>query len=97
MRSRPFHQRAVTSENLPDRQTGVRRRLRIILDNGLISAPIIMSTISSRGQITGPFTNDEVRHIVAVLNAGELPAPLQDEPVRVINVQGDNASTIVSP
>jgi SecD/SecF fusion protein len=69
----------------------------IILDNQLISAPIIMSTISSRGQIAGSFTDDEVRHIVAVLNAGELPAPLQDEPVCAINIQGENTSTTGSP
>jgi SecD/SecF fusion protein len=62
----------------------------IILDDVLLSAPAIMSPISGAGQITGNFTRDQVDFIVHVLKAGELPFPLNEEPVRVIDVPGEN-------
>jgi preprotein translocase subunit SecD len=79
---------ALTRANLPDRQTGLRRKLGIILDDVLLSAPAIMSPIGDAGQITGNFTEDDVRFIVNVLNSGELPVPLEREPVRVVDVPG---------
>jgi SecD/SecF fusion protein len=78
---------AVTSTNLPDRQTGLRRKLGIVFDDQLISAPAIMGTISDRGRITGNFSREEVQFLVAVLQAGELPAPLAKTPVETIVVK----------
>jgi preprotein translocase subunit SecD len=56
--------------------TGFSRKLGIILDGFLVSAPAIRSTISGRGEITGSFSRQEVDDLVDVLNAGSLPAPL---------------------
>ena len=77
----------VTSSNLPDRQTGLRRKLGIIFDDRLISAPRIMSTIRDRGRITGDFTREEIQFLAAILQAGELPTPLCKEPVETIVVK----------
>lgn len=59
----------------------VDRPLGIILDNYLYSAPNIITTISDRGQITGSFTQEEVKSQVSVLLAGGLPAALTEEPL----------------
>jgi protein-export membrane protein SecD len=55
----------------------VGRRFAIVLDNEVISAPVIREPIpGGRGVISGDFTPQEV-HILAVqLRAGALPAPL---------------------
>ena len=53
------------------------RRLAIILDGQLYSAPVIQDAIyGGNAQITGSFTADEVQKIVNVLRAGALPAPV---------------------
>ncbi len=71
----------LTGSNLPDRASGFTRKLGIILDNYLQSAPSINSAIFDRGQITGSFTRERVDEIVSVLNAGSLPNALEEEPV----------------
>ncbi|MGQ9912723.1 MAG: protein translocase subunit SecD [Thermogutta sp.] len=71
----------LTSENRPDPNTGFERRLGIILDGYLYSAPTIRSTISAQGQITGNFTQEEVRSLLQVLEAGSLPAMLSPQPI----------------
>jgi SecD/SecF fusion protein len=71
----------LTSNNLPDRPSNTYRRLGIVLDGELISAPRLMSTIGRDGQITGNFTEAEVDHIVDVLRAGRLPVLLKRQPV----------------
>jgi preprotein translocase subunit SecD len=67
----------LTSGNLPDEASGFTRKLGIILDGYLYSAPSIQSTIQDRGEITGSFTRSDVNDLAAVLNAGVLPAPLK--------------------
>lgn len=55
----------------------VGRRLAIILDGKLYSAPVIQDAIySGNAQITGAFTVDECTRLVNVLRAGALPAPV---------------------
>ncbi len=71
----------LTARNLPDKQSGHERRLGIVLDKYLISAPSIRGTITSRGEITGSFTNDEVKELVDILRAGKLPATLDPNPL----------------
>ena len=71
----------LTSRNLPDPANGLTSRLGILLDDVLQSAPVIRSTISSSGQITGNFDQREVDEIVEILNAGSLPAALEREPI----------------
>ena len=48
----------------------------IVLDNKVISAPIIQSQIFSNGQITGRFSVEETKDLALVLRAGALPVPL---------------------
>jgi len=73
--------RQLTKRNLPDQATRLERHLGIILDNEMLSAPTIQTTISNRGQIHGSFTKDYVDFLVGVLNAGSLPASLRPEPI----------------
>ncbi|MFB3926105.1 MAG: protein translocase subunit SecD [Syntrophales bacterium] len=63
-----------------DRITGenVKKRLAIILDNVVYSAPVIQERISGGdAQITGNFTMEEARDLAIVLRAGALPAPVR--------------------
>jgi preprotein translocase subunit SecD len=63
-----------------DRITGenVKKRMAIVLDNNIYSAPVIQERISGgRAQITGTFSMDEANNLAIVLRAGALPAPLK--------------------
>ncbi|MEW6674871.1 MAG: protein translocase subunit SecD [Nitrospirota bacterium] len=56
----------------------VKKRLAIILDNTIYSAPVIQEKISGgNAQITGNFSMEEARDLSIVLRAGALPAPLK--------------------
>lgn len=71
--------RALTTNNAP---VGTRqRRLGIVLDDTLLSAPSILQPISKEGRITGNFTREEVRRLVDILEAGQLPAALTPQPI----------------
>ena len=66
--ARDFEQ--VTTEN-------VGRRLAIILDNNVYSAPVIKQPISGgEAIIEGRFSLEEARDLAIVLRAGSLPAPV---------------------
>jgi len=60
------------------RETGrnIGRRLAIILDGSVASAPTIQSQIGAEGQITGRFTTQEADELSKILRAGALPATL---------------------
>ncbi|BCS87195.1 protein translocase subunit SecD [Pseudodesulfovibrio sediminis] len=61
----------LTSEN-------VNKRMAIVLDGKVYSAPVIQERISGgRASITGQFTQEEARDLAVVLRAGSLPAPVQ--------------------
>jgi preprotein translocase subunit SecD len=61
----------VTAEN-------VKRRLAIVLDDTIYSAPVIQERISGgEAQITGSFTPEEASDLAIVLRAGSLPAPVK--------------------
>ena len=61
----------------PKNQTDRGRQLAIVLDDQLISAPVIQSEIGTSGQITGRFTAQEAQKLANELNAGALPAPMK--------------------
>jgi SecD/SecF fusion protein len=61
--------------NITEKNIG--RRLAIILDDRLVSAPVIQSKIERSGRITGQFTEQQVADIVTVLKTGSLVAPLE--------------------
>jgi preprotein translocase subunit SecD len=55
----------------------IGRRLAIILDGKVYSAPNIQSRIAGgKGQITGRFSIEEAKDLATVLRAGALPAPV---------------------
>lgn len=55
----------------------VGKRMAIVLDNNVYSAPSIRERISGgSGVITGRFTETEAKDLAIVLRAGALPAPL---------------------
>jgi preprotein translocase subunit SecD len=63
-----------------ERITGdnVKKRMAVVLDNTIYSAPVIQERISGgRAQITGTFTTQEANDLAIVLRAGALPAPLK--------------------
>jgi len=56
----------------------VKKRLAIILDGTVYSAPVIQERIAGgNAQITGSFSMDEAKDLSIVLRAGALPAPLK--------------------
>jgi preprotein translocase subunit SecD len=56
----------------------VKRRLAIVLDNRVYSAPVIQERIAGgRASITGNFDLKEARDLAIILRAGALPAPVQ--------------------
>ena len=62
-----------------ERITGdnVNKRLAIVLDNSVYSAPTIQEKIAGgQARITGRFTTEEARDLAIVLRAGALPAPV---------------------
>ncbi len=59
---------------LTEQNTG--RQLAIILDNRVVSAPVIQSRITDEGQITGAFGQQEAQDLSLVLRSGALPAPM---------------------
>ncbi len=61
----------ITAEN-------VGKRLAIVLDNTVYSAPVVKERISGgRASITGGFTMEEAKDLAIVLRAGALPAPVK--------------------
>ena len=61
----------ITGEN-------VKKRMAIVLDDTIYSAPVIQERISGgRAQITGTFSTQEANDLAIVLRAGALPAPLK--------------------
>ncbi|WP_020468283.1 protein translocase subunit SecDF [Zavarzinella formosa] len=74
----------VTSRNKPSDPSGgngIVRKLAIILDQKLISAPTLNQPIRTNGIIQGSFKMDDVQKIVKLLRQGALPATLKKQPV----------------
>ena len=62
-------------DDLTERNVG--KRMAIILDNTVYSAPVIRERISGgRASITGNFSVNDARDLAIVLRAGALPAPV---------------------
>ena len=70
----------LTQNHLPN-ASGQQYFLGIMLDKKLLSAPSILTKITSDGRITGSMGQEEVDFIVGILNAGSLPATLNKEPI----------------
>ncbi len=59
----------------------IERKLAIIFDNEMKSAPNIQEKISERGEITGKFSVEEVQFVVDILKSGSLPVMLHEKPI----------------
>jgi len=56
----------------------INKRLAIVLDNNVYTAPVIEEKIpSGSARITGNFTMEQARDLAIVLRAGALPAPVE--------------------
>ncbi|MBW2296261.1 MAG: protein translocase subunit SecD [Deltaproteobacteria bacterium] len=59
-------------------EQNVKKRLAIVLDSKIYSAPVIQEKISGgSARITGNFSTDEAHDLAIVLRAGALPAPVE--------------------
>ncbi len=54
----------------------IRDQMAIVLDNKVMSAPVIQSKLYRDIQITGNFTIQEAKDLALILRAGALPAPI---------------------
>lgn len=66
--------------------SNIGKQLGIVLDERMISAPVLQSKISASGQISGNhsqggFSEKEQGYLVSMLSAGSLPARLANEPI----------------
>ncbi|WP_031495835.1 protein translocase subunit SecD [Bryobacter aggregatus] len=55
-------------------EANINKRLAIVLDNQVRSAPTIQSKISDNGQITGAANQQDANDLALILRAGSLPA-----------------------
>ncbi len=62
----------------------INRRLAIVLDDTVISAPTIRARITDSGIIEGQFTREEANDLSITLRAGALPAPVVVEEERTV-------------
>ncbi len=63
----------------------IGKKLAILLDGELKSAPVIQSHINDgKARITGTFTANEARDLAVILRVGSLPAPVYIEEERTI-------------
>ncbi len=57
-------------------QKNVGKQLAIVLDNRVVSAPVIQSQIKDSGRITGSFTTQQASDLALMLRSGALPASI---------------------
>jgi preprotein translocase subunit SecD len=69
-------------------QANVGKRFAIVLDEQVISAPVINEPITGgSGQISGNFTQETANNLAVLLRAGALPAPLNVEEQRTVGAE----------
>jgi preprotein translocase subunit SecD len=61
----------------PFTEANVGKRMAIVLDNQVYTAPVINSRIEDRGVITGNFSQESAQDLALVLKAGALPASIK--------------------
>jgi preprotein translocase subunit SecD len=67
----------VTEEN-------IGKKLAIILDGRIQSAPVIQSRIRDSGQITGTFSQEQANDLALILRSGALPASMVTQEERTV-------------
>jgi hypothetical protein len=96
---------ALTRKNAPsdhgENGIPVRRHLAIVLDGLVLSAPTINSEISTHGQISGNFSDEELDRLTNVLRAGAMrspglrPRPVAENAIDEAKVPGEGAGTVL--
>ena len=69
-------------------QQNIGKRFAIVLDNAVISAPVIQGAIAGgSGVINGNFTQESANELALLLRSGALPAPLNVEEQRTVSAE----------
>lgn len=71
----------LTGRYQPDASDGFERRLAVLLNGEVQTAPNLKDRITGSGQISGNFSRQEIDDLINVLNAGALEVPLIRQPV----------------
>ncbi|MDR1138007.1 MAG: protein translocase subunit SecD [Synergistaceae bacterium] len=58
-------------------EANIQKQIAIVLDDTVISAPVVQTKISGEGRITGNFTDSEASNLAIMLRAGALPVKLE--------------------
>ena len=58
-------------------EANIQKRMAIVLDRKVDTAPVINSKITDQGRITGQFSREAATDLALVLNSGALPAPIK--------------------
>src|SRR6185437_13486813 len=61
----------------PFTETNIGKRMAIVLDHKVYTAPTIRGRIEDNGQITGNFSEEQAKDLALVLRAGALPASIK--------------------
>lgn len=76
----------LTAKFAPEPDGSFERRLAVILNGEIYTAPNLHATITSDGVISGHFTQETAQDLVAVLNAGSLPGELVKTPASELTI-----------
>jgi len=76
----------LTSANRPRKTDNFQRRLAVLLNEEIHSAPNLLETISTSGQISGRFSREEIDELTSVLNAGALVVPIERDPISEFSI-----------
>jgi SecD/SecF fusion protein len=71
----------LTGANQPEPNRDFKRRMAILLDGAVLSAPNLNSPIRQEGVIQGSFSLKDVEFLVQILNSGSLPGAISKVPV----------------
>jgi preprotein translocase subunit SecD len=67
----------LTGSHLPDKATNFNYKLGVIFNGQLFSAPLIVSTVYDRAELTVCFSRQELNEMVRLLRAGSLPVRIR--------------------
>ncbi|MBL8757267.1 MAG: protein translocase subunit SecD [Phycisphaerae bacterium] len=82
-----FQMDALGGEKMGELTEGnLQSQMAVLLDDEIYTAPTIQGRISTQGQITGNFGDEEIKYIVRVLGAGSLAAKLSPEPISQVTI-----------
>jgi SecD/SecF fusion protein len=62
-------------------ESNIRESMAMVLDDRVYSTATIQSRISSNGQISGNFSQQDINYLIKTLNAGSLTAKLSERPI----------------